>query len=329
MIIRIAKCYDGVPFFLANMCRCEYNLRVIIMKFYIVTPSFNSLNWLRNCIRSVADQVSVDVEVHHHVQDGCSNDGTSKFLEEWSKKTLSLKGYTFTYSCEQDNGMYDAINKAWDKMPKDADITAHINSDEQYLPNAFSSIAYAVQRNPRCEVIITTYIVVDAKANYICHRRPIFPHKWTSNTVCEIITCACFHRVPFFVQHGIRFDPVWQSIGDYVMYRELVNKGPLFLVLPNYVTSVFSVTGKNLAWTSITTEEWKRVPVSLIWRKLNPFTYRWCNFKRILRDVFCRNPDSYSIYLNGDSIRTCLRINKPSCRWKLRKLSSAENEILK
>ena len=86
------------------------------MKFYIVTPTYNSLNWLRCCIKSVADQVCEDVEIHHHVQDGCSTDGTPLWLEQWREQSLSIVGYKFTYDSEPDKGMYDAINKAWDKI---------------------------------------------------------------------------------------------------------------------------------------------------------------------------------------------------------------------
>ena len=106
---------------------------------------------------------------------------------------------------------YDAINTAWSKMPEDADVTAHLNSDEQYLPGALEGIAKALDANPHAEVALGTYIIVDAESRYICHRRPIMPHKWTSQTVCEIITCSCFHRAEAFRKHGIRFDSRWRA----------------------------------------------------------------------------------------------------------------------
>lgn len=142
------------------------------------------------------------IQVHHHIQDGGSNDGTVQWLEMWKLSHSGLDHYTFTYESKKDEGMYDAINKAWEKMPSDADVTAHLNSDEQYLPFALSDIAREFVKHPNAEVAIGTYIVVDAQGRYICHRRPIKPKRWISRTVCEIITCACFHRVSSFCDMG-------------------------------------------------------------------------------------------------------------------------------
>lgn len=104
------------------------------MKFYIVTPAYNALSWLQRCIYSVADQVAEGVEVHHHIQDGGSSDGTPEWLENWQQEHASSPGYTFTYESGKDAGMYDALNKAWEKTPSDAAVTAHLNSDESTFP---------------------------------------------------------------------------------------------------------------------------------------------------------------------------------------------------
>lgn len=79
------------------------------MLFYIVTPSFNQLDFLMRCVASVRDQVSdeafkassVETErssslndlngrdqlsVHHHVQDGASTDGTVEWLERYAQE---------------------------------------------------------------------------------------------------------------------------------------------------------------------------------------------------------------------------------------------------
>ena len=83
------------------------------MKFFIVTPTFNSLRWLPGCIASVRNQVSdggvgcdvlgvkperldylnpktqhlkpsaLPITVHHHIQDGGSTDGTVDWLRQY------------------------------------------------------------------------------------------------------------------------------------------------------------------------------------------------------------------------------------------------------
>lgn len=290
------------------------------MKFYIVTPSFNSINWLPCCIRSVADQVCEGIQVHHHIQDGGSSDGSVKWLETWKQDHADTTGYTFTYESAKDAGMYDAINKAWENLPLDADVTAHLNSDEQYLPFALSDIAREFVKHPNAEVAIGTYIVVDAQGRYICHRRPIKPRRWISRTVCEIITCACFHRVSSFLRHGVRFNACWRAIADVAFYRDLVNSSPRFLILPHMYTSVFTVTGDNLQWSDTSKAEWAHLmSFEPRWvRKLHAFTYRWSNLKRILTDAICSSPDSFSIYLPSRMDRSCVHINKSTCRWSNR-----------
>ena len=78
------------------------------MHFTIITPSFNQLDYLKQCVASVADQVTEGVKdydlsvkedlnpktknlnhrlikpisIHHHIQDGGSMDGTREFLEQ-------------------------------------------------------------------------------------------------------------------------------------------------------------------------------------------------------------------------------------------------------
>jgi len=140
------------------------------MHFYIVTPSFNQIDFLKLCIASVRDQVAnmsdavdrcsvmVDKDslttqqpnnsitsyaicVHHHIQDGGSTDGTVEWLADCVAHQSSTDSYQLTFTSEADEGMYDAINKGWMQAPDDADVIAHLNCDEQYLPGALGIVA--------------------------------------------------------------------------------------------------------------------------------------------------------------------------------------------
>lgn len=295
------------------------------MLFYIVTPTFNALPWLERCVRSVADQVGEGVQVHHHVQDGGSCDGSPEWLGAWRAQSKGIPGYTFTYESGHDDGMYDAINRAWAKLPDRADMTAHLNSDEQYLPGALAGVARAMQENPSADVALGTYLVLDMESHYICHRRPIMPHRWSSQTVCEIITCSCFHRAETFRRHGIRFNARWRAIADVIFYRDLVQSSPRFLVLPELFTSSFTLTGQNLAWSEVSQREWEEVLAALPWHvgRRHGFAYRWCNFKRRVIDTCLPQPKEYEIYLPGRENRCTIPIKCPTCLWKLRSVGEA------
>ena len=83
------------------------------MKFYIITPAWNALRWLPCAVRSVRDQACPSIEVHHHVQDGGSTDGSREWLETWQREHGNEPDYRFSFESAPDRGMYDAINRAW------------------------------------------------------------------------------------------------------------------------------------------------------------------------------------------------------------------------
>ncbi len=292
------------------------------MKFYIVTPTFNSLAWLQNCIRSVADQCAEGVQVHHHIQDGGSTDGTVAWLEQWKQQNVESGdiGYEFSYISGKDAGMYDAINRAWDAAPADADVIAHINSDEQYLPEALAALAKKFTEHPDAEVALGSYIIIDAEQRYICHRRPVQPSARRSATVCEIITCSCFYRADYFKSLGLRFDTRLRALADLVFYIELTGARARFLVLPELITSSFTVTGNNLAWSEVSQREWDSHMASLPFykSKMHGINFRWVNLKRLLTDKLQQQPREYSIYRDNSEQRVRFSIKRPTCHWGCR-----------
>lgn len=299
------------------------------MKFYIVTPAFRGMKWLPACVRSVHDQVGQGVEVHHHVQDGGSQDCTADWLREWAESHACETGYCFTWESAPDAGMYDAINRAWDAMPPDAEVTAHLNCDEQYLEGALAQVAHRMLSSPRADILLATYLITDASYAYLCHRRPVIPRRWSSWLNCACITNATFYRASTFRERAPRFDTQWRSVGDLVFFRELTEQGWRFATIPA-VTSCFVCTGANLAWTEQGQKEWRALyeATPLLWRWLNPFVYRWVNLKRRLADLLVSPPRSYAVYMGENPCRVSFRIDQPSVVWpaSVRSVSQSADE---
>lgn len=287
------------------------------MKFYIVTPTYNSLKWLRCCIRSVADQACEGVEVHHHVQDGCSTDGTTEWLEAWQKEHEGKSGYKLTYESRSDAGMYDALNKAWDKMPENTDVTAHLNSDEQYLPQALRHVADEFGKHAKTDLLLSSCIIMNPDGSYHCHRRSIKPHEWISRTVCEIMTCCCFHKADTFRKHGVRFDSAYKSIGDLVFFSNIMKTHPNVLVRAGLMTSAYAMTGSNLAWTNISKKEIQSYFSTLSKMDVFAFEFNWrmVNFLRRRREIFYSPPGELSAYQQDNTVRTSQVIDKPTTHW--------------
>lgn len=289
------------------------------MKFYIVTPAYNAIEWLRRCVRSVADQVGEGVEVHHHVQDGGSADGTPEWLENWQETHCGIAGYTFTYESGKDEGMYDALNRAWESLPEDADVTAHLNSDEQYLPNALQQVAQEFTRKPNTDIVLGTFIILNPDGSYHCHRRPVRPHAWSSLTVCEIITCSCFHLAAAFRKRGVRFDSSYKSIGDLVFFSDIMKTAPRVCVCPELLTSAYAMTGSNLAWTPVTETDFERYFAKLpkIATMTTGLVRRAVNFTRRIVDCFCSPPKELVIYQGDEESRSMQVVEKPTCIWRI------------
>ncbi len=288
-------------------------------KFYIVTPTYNSFAWLQGCIRSVYDQAGDDVHIHHHIQDARSSDGTVAWLEEWQREHQGQLNYHFTFITEKDEGMYDAINRAWALLPEDADIVAHINSDEQYQAHALARVAQEMKNSASADILLGSYIILDSQYQYICHRRPIIPRKIASWMNCVCITNSTFYRASSFRKHSIAFDTKWKCSGDLVLFYQLVCKELRFQCI-DVITSTFLCTGDNLAWSSKAHAEWRdfhRDTPQLIMTS-NLIIYRWTNLKRLVADCFYTRPSVYSTYeLDSPHIST-YRIMKPTSRWGAR-----------
>lgn len=92
------------------------------MKISVITVTFNSENFLDDCIQSIAKQTYKNIE--HIIVDGNSNDNTLNII----KKKSNLK-----WISEPDNGIYDAINKGIGLAT--GDIIGILNSDDFFNDN--------------------------------------------------------------------------------------------------------------------------------------------------------------------------------------------------
>ncbi|MFC1468189.1 glycosyltransferase [Verrucomicrobiota bacterium] len=293
------------------------------MKFWIVTPSFNQVEWLKLCVASVADQAGAGVEVHHHVQDACSTDGTREFLADHLTHSYELKGrgYTFSYESEKDDGMYDAINRGWEKSTAEYDIIAYLNCDEQYVADALVQVLATFSRpnNRDAEVLFGDALVVDPGGAFVCYRRCLPPTKYHSLVGGNLafLTCSTFVLRETWRRKQLSFNTDWKNIGDAVWGMDLLRKGIRMRSL--YVlTSVFTETGENLNLTPAGYEEkqrWRNAAPN--WarsmRKLFVMVYR---LRKLIHGGYYIRPFSYEIYTAlGLEKRTFFKVDAPSSVW--------------
>lgn len=99
-------------------------------KISIITPNYNGAEYIEATILSVIKQEYPNLE--YIIIDGGSTDGSVDIIKKYEDKI------SFWVS-EPDNGLYDAIQKGFDKST--GNIMAWINSDDMYCKGAFSIVS--------------------------------------------------------------------------------------------------------------------------------------------------------------------------------------------
>ena len=92
----------------------------------IVTPAYEAERFIEGTLRSVMEQTYDRVE--HVVMDGGSTDRTTEILASYEEQ----ESYDLRWYSEPDEGMYDAIEKGFERAS--GDVLAWLNADDKYLP---------------------------------------------------------------------------------------------------------------------------------------------------------------------------------------------------
>lgn len=118
----------------------------------IVTPSLNCSAYIDETITSVVTQRG-DFSIRYHVQDGGSTDGTVGHLEHWARilanrdnPWMGCRKIDFSFSVEQDSGVYDALDKAFAKVSGQA--YTWLGSDDRLMPACFKTITSVLAEHP-------------------------------------------------------------------------------------------------------------------------------------------------------------------------------------
>ncbi len=111
------------------------------MKISIITPSYNSGQYIERAIQSVLSQDYDNWE--HIIVDGGSTDGTLEIL----KKYPHLK-----WVSEQDKGQSDAMNKGFQMST--GDIIGYLNADDMYYNTVFGQVITQFDINKEIDFIV-------------------------------------------------------------------------------------------------------------------------------------------------------------------------------
>jgi glycosyltransferase involved in cell wall biosynthesis len=144
----------------------------------IVTPCFNSINFIQDTVKSVLVQSYSPIE--YIVMDGGSTDGTVELLRQYEP--------LLTLVSEPDRGQSDAINKGWRRAR--GDILAWLNADDYYSPDTVEMAVGYLDRHPEAGWVYGYYRALDASNEPSPFRQPVGP--WSYERL--------LHHINFIVQ---------------------------------------------------------------------------------------------------------------------------------
>ena len=276
----------------------------------VVTPSFKQPDFLRLCAASVADQVVPGLVVEHIVQDSLSGPEIAEALR--ATPTTRLVS-------EKDEGMYDAINRGWDKSR--GDIVAWLNCDEQYLPGSLAAVADFFRAHPEVDVLFGDAIIIDADGSYMCSRQVLVPqlyHTWTCHL--NTFSCSMFLRRSLLKERGFKLDPYWKDSGDGVLIRDLLQGGVRMASLDRYIASfVDSGDNRNLQpWARKESREFfAQAPLWV--QKMRPVWRTAHRLRRWLHGHYRPKPFSYDIFTPASPARRVhVEVPRPTFYWASR-----------
>jgi glycosyltransferase involved in cell wall biosynthesis len=202
--------------------------------FSVATPTRNDLGKLKRCVGSIRGQQGVSVE--HLVQDACSSDGTPDWLV--SQADLLARS-------ERDDGMYDAINRAWGRA--NGQILSWLNADEQYLPGTLATVAAFFETHPDVDVLFGDYIVCKDSGTPVALRREInFRRLYVANSFLYAQSCTLFFRSSLLQRGLLRFDTSLRYASDKDLMLKLVAAGVRIAHIAEYL-ALFGIDGNNLS----------------------------------------------------------------------------------
>jgi glycosyltransferase involved in cell wall biosynthesis len=159
----------------------------------IISPVFNASNYIRTCIKSVADQYFEGLE--HLIMDGGSTDGTREIIQELADRFPHIR-----WVSEKDRGQSDAMNKGIEIAKNQ--VISFLNADDRYEPGAlFKALSFFRKAPPDSFFVGNCRVLREDGSEYMINK----PYP--------------FNQVSFMLDYNFPFNP-----SAYFYHKSLHNK---------------------------------------------------------------------------------------------------------
>ena len=190
----------------------------------VITPSFNSAEFLEDALLSVVRQQGPCVE--HIVMDCASTDNTLEILNRFPH---------VQWISEPDTGQSDAINKGF--LRATGDLMGWLNADDYYLPGGLEAIADAAERHPEADVIYGDCVFVDSAGKIV---RSKVEHDFDPAILmyfgCYIPSTSTFIRRRV-IDSGLLLNCDYRVCMDFEYFARLAHTGCKFHYVPHFIAA--------------------------------------------------------------------------------------------
>lgn len=171
-----------------------------ICKISVITPVYNSIEFIEKCILNVIDQHCPYAE--HLIMDAGSTDGTIEVIKKYADLHDHIR-----YISEPDKGQSDAMNKGM-KFAS-AEIISFLNADDGYFAFTLNRVLELYENNSSLKFITGNLKLYDLEGNLLYINRPkrIRPyHLFSYTETFPINPSAYFYK-----------KSIHDKIGDYTV----------------------------------------------------------------------------------------------------------------
>ncbi|MFC2153909.1 glycosyltransferase family 2 protein [Candidatus Altiarchaeota archaeon] len=191
----------------------------------VVTPCFNNIQFIGDCIESVLAQDYPNVE--HIIQDGKSTDGTIDILKRYNGKV--------DWISEPDNGQSDGLDRALKRCR--GDFILVLNADDMLMPHACSWGVEQMEKTPSVAIVYGDEYMMDDNGEIIGKFYAPRPYDFKKVLCIEQVppAQASFIRRKFFEDVGLYADTSLATCPDYEMLIRIGLKYPMIHV-PGFVS---------------------------------------------------------------------------------------------